>query len=128
VTTVRARDLERYVRAALASTATALAGGVVAAQYVGSGLYGYIAPAVVGVLTGAAAQAAARGPGSEKQSGPGTNPIRVLAAAYAVLGVALGFVLERSQGVFDLASLGPYACAVAGVLFWTLGPRGERGG
>ena len=34
------RDLELCVRAALASTATALAGGVVAAQYVGSGLYG----------------------------------------------------------------------------------------
>ena len=33
------------MRAALASTATALAGGVVAAQYVGSGLYGSYAAA-----------------------------------------------------------------------------------
>jgi hypothetical protein len=123
VTTVRASDLEPYVRAALASTATCLAGGVVAAQYVGSGLYGYAAPAVLGVLTGAAAQAAARGP----RAGPGASRIRVLAAAYAVLGVGLGFVLERSQGVFEPASAGPYACAVAGVLLWTLGPRGGRG-
>ena len=49
------RDPELCVRAALASTATALAGGVVAAQYVGSGLYGSVASAVVGVLTGASA-------------------------------------------------------------------------
>lgn len=111
--------LERSVRAALASTAVALAGGVVCAQYVGSGLYGYVVPAVLGVLTGAAAQAAAPGP----RTGAAALRVRAIAVAYAVLGVALGFVLERSQGALEAASLLPYACALAGVVLWTLPPR-----
>lgn len=114
-------DLERYVRAALAGSAVALLGGVVAAQYVGAAVFAYLTPFVVGVLTGAAAQAA--GP---YRTGPVPTQVRVLACAYAVLGVALGFVLERSEGVFAPASLLPYLAAVVGVVLWTLPPRHTR--
>lgn len=115
-------DLERYVRAALASTAVALLGGVVAAQYVGSAVLAYLTPFVLGVLTGAAAQAAAGG----ARTGPAAGRIRVLAGVYAVLGVALGFVLERSEGVLATAALLPYLAAVGGVVLWTqpVRPRG----
>ncbi|MGI8537023.1 MAG: hypothetical protein ACR2K2_11110 [Mycobacteriales bacterium] len=109
-------DVERYIRAALASTAVALLGGVVAAQYVGAAVFAYLTPFVVGVLTGAAAQAAAGG----AKTGPAAARIRVLAGLYAVLGVAFGFVLERSEGVLAAASLLPYLAAVAGVVLWTL--------
>ncbi len=108
-------ELERYVRAALASTAVALLGGVVAAQYVGSAVLAYLTPFVLGVLTGAAAQAAAGG----AMTGPAAGRIRVLAGVYAVLGVAFGFVLERSEGVLATAALLPYLAAVGGVVLWT---------
>ncbi len=112
-------NLERYVRAALASTAVALLGGVVAAQYVGAAVFAYLTPFVVGVLTGAAAQAAAGIP----KGGPGGNGIRLIAAVYALLGVALGFVLERSEGVLSAASVLPYLAALVGVVLWTLPPK-----
>ena len=114
--------LERLVRAALASTAVALPGGVVAAQYVGAQLFAYLTPFVLGVLTAAAAQAAA-GAG---RTGGSTGPVRLVAAGYAVLGVALGFVLEQSEDVLDPRTLLPYAAAVAGVVLWTLPPRAPR--
>jgi len=49
--------------------------------------------------------------------------VRPVAAAYALLGVALGLRLERSIGLLDPAALLPCGCAVAGVLRWTLPPR-----
>lgn len=115
-------ELERYIRAALASTAVALLGGVVAAQYVGAAVFAYLTPFVVGVLTAAAAQKAF-GP-----VGPGSAVIRirVLAAVYAVLGVAFGFALERSAGVAAPSSLLPYLAAVGGVVLWTMQPRPKR--
>ena len=111
--------LERSVRAALAAFAVALVGGVVAAQYVGAELFAYLTPFVVGVLVAAAAQAASGG----ARTGPAVRRLRLVAGAYAVLGVALGFVLEQSEGVFAAASLLPYAAAVLGVLLWTLPPK-----
>lgn len=114
-----AAGLESFVRAALASTAVALMGGVVAAQYVGAAVFAYLTPFVVGVLTGAAAQAAAGLP----KTGPGANGVRLIAAVYAVLGVAFGFVLERSEGVLGAGSFLPYLAAVVGVILWTLPPK-----
>lgn len=111
--------VENYVRAALASTAVALLGGVVAAQYVGAAVFAYLTPFVVGVLTGAAAQAAAGLP----KTGRGANGVRLIAGVYAVLGVAFGFVLERSEGVLGSGSFLPYLAAVVGVILWTLPPK-----
>ena len=120
-----AAPLERYVRAAPASTAVALAGGVVTAQYVGAGLFGYLTPAVLGVLIGAAAQAGAGGP----RTGPVARRVRALGAAYAVLGVAHGLALEGSQELLEVRSLLPVACAVAGAVLWTrpVSPAGRGG-
>ena len=115
----RPGSLERLVRACLAATAVALPGGVVAAQYVGAGLLRLLVPAVVGVLCGAAGLAAA-GHGA---AGWG---VRAAPAVYAVCGVALGFVLERSTAPGSAAALGPYAGAVVGTLLWTAPPRRVR--
>lgn len=114
--------LERLVRAALAAGGVAVAGGFVASQYVGAELFAYLTPAVLGVLCGAAAQGAARGP----RRGSTAAAVRALAGGYAVLGVALGFVLEGSVGVLDGSTLLPYAAAVAGALLWTVPPRAPR--
>lgn len=114
--------LERGVRAALASTAVALIGGVVAAQYVGAQLFAYLTPFVLGVLTAAAAQSAS----GEGRTGSTGGRVRLVAVVYAVLGVALGFVLEGSAGVLDGDALLPYAAAVAGVVLWTLPPKRPR--
>lgn len=114
-----APPLERLVRAALAGYGAALLGGVVAAQYVDAELFAYLTPFVVGVLTAAAAQAAAGG----ARPGPDAGRVRAAAAVLAVLGVALGFALERSTGVLDRGALLPYAAALVGVVLWTLPPK-----
>ena len=114
--------VERYVRAALAAYAVALLGGVVAAQYVGAAVFAYLTPFVVGVLTAAAAQAAA---GLPKIGAPAAL-IRLLAGGYAVLGVAYGFVLERSADVLGASSVPPYVAAILGVVLWTLPPSSRR--
>jgi hypothetical protein len=116
------RPAERLVRAALGATPVTLLGGVVAAQYVGAELFAYLTPAVVGVLCGAAAQAAAGG----ARRGPVALGIRAVACLYAVLGVALGFVLERSVDVLAGETLVPYAFAVVGVALWTAPPKASR--
>jgi hypothetical protein len=115
----RPTDAERLVRGALAANGVALLGGVVAAQYVGAQLFAYLTPFVVGVLTGAAAQSAS---GGARTGGLATR-IRAVAAVYAVVGVALGFALEKSQDVVGASTLLPYAAAVVGVVLWTLPPK-----
>lgn len=117
--------LERLVRGALAASAVALPGGVVAAQYVGAQLFAYLTPLLVGVLVAVATQAASGG----ARRGPAVRRVRLVAGAYAVLGTGLGFVLERSEGALDRRTLLPYAAAVVGVLLWTVPPRsGVRDG
>lgn len=115
----RPTERERLVRAALAAHGVAVLGGVVAAQYVGAQLFAYLTPFVVGVLTAAAAQAAAGG----VRTGPLVQRVRAVALLYALLGVALGFAIERSQDVVSQGALVPYAAAVAGVVLWTLPPK-----
>ena len=110
------------MRAALAAGGVAVAGGFVAAQYVGAEVFAYLTPAVVGVLCGAAAQGAAGGP----RRGRLAAVVRALACGYAVLGVALGFVLEASVDVLDGSTALPYAAAVAGAFLWTVPPRRAR--
>ncbi len=110
---------ERLVRGALAAQGAAVLGGVVAAEYVEAPLFSYLTPFVVGVLTAAAAQAAS----GASRTGTEVSRLRVVAAVYAVLGVALGFVLEKSTSTFDSSTLLPYAAAVVGVVLWTLPPK-----
>lgn len=110
---------ERLVRGALAAQGVAVLGGVVAAEYVQAPLFEYLTPFVVGVLTAAGAQAAA----GAARSGPDAMRIRLLSVVYALLGVALGFVLEKSTGPFESSTLLPYAASVVGVLIWTLPPK-----
>ena len=119
-----AGDVERLVRAALAAYAIALVGGVVASEYVGATVFAYLGPFVVGVVCGGAATRAARTDGRGQL---GTR-VRAVAAGYAVLGVALGFVVEGSLGVLELSPdvLLPYLAAVAGALLWTMPPRTRR--
>ncbi|HWH31024.1 MAG TPA: hypothetical protein VNU26_19065 [Mycobacteriales bacterium] len=119
--------LERLVRAALGALAAALAGGLVAAQYVDAGWLGVVTPAVVGAATGAAAQAASgvvRGP--ERGRGRTALQVRAIGAGAGVLAVGLGFLLERSRDPVSAGALLPSALAVAGALLWTAPPRRGR--
>ena len=114
-----ASPVERLVRGALAAYGVALLGGVVAAQYVDAQLFAYLTPFVVGVLTAAAAQSAS----AAARTGREALQVRVLAGVYAVVGVALGFALEKSKDVLDASALVPYLAAVVGVVLWTLPPK-----
>ena len=93
--------------------------GLGAAEYVDAQLFAYLTPFVVGVLTAAAAQAAA----GRARTGPAVTGVRAVATVYAVLGVALGFALERSKDALESSTLLPYLAAVAGVVLWTLPPK-----
>lgn len=115
-------DGERLVRAALAATAAALAGGVVASEYVEAPYFAYLAPLIVGLLVAAAATRAARTDGT----GPLGGRVRSISIAYALVGCALGFLTQPgTPSPFD--DLGgkvlPYLCSVAGAVLWCLPPR-----
>ncbi len=111
---------EVVVRAALGATAVALPAGWVLSEYVSSPLLQYLAPVVVGVACAGAATWAARDP-----RGPVRPWVRLVAVLYAVLGTALGFVLEGTYGVLsaDLDVLVPYAAAAGGAWLWSAPPR-----
>lgn len=111
---------ERVVRGALGAYALALGGGLITAQYVGTPLFQYLAPAVVGIACGAAATAAAGEP-----RGPVLQRVRVVAIVHAVLAVALGFRLEGTYDVLDLhvEVLVPYLVAAVACWLWTAPPK-----
>ena len=110
---------ERLVRGTLAAFGTALLGGLVAAQYVDAELFAYLTPFVVGVVCGAAAQAAAGG----AKRGPTALRVRAAATLCAVLGVGLGMLLEGSHPPVSSATLVPALLAVTGAVLWTMPPR-----
>lgn len=114
-----APPLERLVRGTLAALGAALLGGLVAAQYVGAGLFSYLTPLVVGVLCGASAQAAAGG----SRRGATAVRVRAAAAACAVLGAGLGLLLEGSAHPLSAPAAVPAVLAAAGALLWTAPPR-----
>ena len=119
-----AGSLELLVRAALAANVAGVAGGYVTAEYVGTDLFTYLSPAVLGALCGGAAQAAARHPGRS----PIGSRVRVVAAGYAVLGVALGFLLEGTYAPVSLEVdvLVAYVIAAGAAWLWTAPPRAGR--
>lgn len=115
-----ASTLELLVRASLAAHVAALLAGVVLAEYPGSPFFQYAAPAVGGAAVSAAATAAAGEPrGAVRQR------VRVVAAVYAVLATAFGFVLDGTYGVLDVdrAVLGPYVVAGVAAWLWTRPPQ-----
>jgi hypothetical protein len=119
-----ARNRELLVRAALAADAAAVAWGYVTAEYVGADVFQYLSPAVLGVLCGGAATTAAGSPG------PGvlSNRIRLVAVLFALLGTALGFVLEGTYRALTASTdvLVPYAIAAGAAWLWTTPPRRRK--
>lgn len=115
-------DGERQVRAALAASVAALAGGVVASEYVEAPYFAYLAPLLVGLLVAAAATRAAHTDGSGLIGGR----VRVISIGYALVGAALGFLTQPGTPS-PFADFGgkalPYLCAVAGAVLWCLPPR-----
>jgi hypothetical protein len=120
------------VRAGLAATAAALAGGFVATEYVGTRYFSVVAPGLVG-LAAAWAVSAAAGP----VAGRRRAVLLVVAAAAAIVGTALGFrLVPGGQSLFTpWGDVGPpYLAAVVGVVVWPAvfgsGPRrdGRRRG
>ncbi len=110
---------ELLVRAAVAGLVVCFISGPVASQYVESGLFAYVGPFVIGVVSGAAALRAAVTDGRGRL---GTR-VRAIAAALAVLGVAFGFSLEGSQPLVSGGTVLPYLAALAGAVLWTVPPR-----
>ncbi|MCW2599313.1 MAG: hypothetical protein JWM02_1142 [Frankiales bacterium] len=112
------------MRGALAANVAAVAWGYVTAEYVGSQPFQYLSPAILGVLCGGAATAAAGTP----LRGVLSDRVRVLSVVYALLGAALGFVLEGTYAALSTSPdvLVPYAIAAAAAWLWTAPPRRAR--
>lgn len=119
-----AGEQELLIRAVVVANVLAVAGGYVNAEYVGAPIFQYLAPAVLGVLCGGGATAAAATP----RTGTLSTRVRAVSTVYAVLGSALGFVLEGTYAAistsFDV--LLPYAIAAAAAWFWTAPPKPKR--
>jgi hypothetical protein len=117
-------DLERLVRAALGTTAVAMPSAWVLSEYVGSPTFQYLAPVVVGVACAVAAVAAA---GDPREPALRTR-VRAVAALYALLATALGFVLDGTYAVLTATAdvLVPYAAAAGGAWLWAAPPRSRR--
>jgi hypothetical protein len=79
----RPQGAERYVRAALAATPCAVAGGFVSADYVGAGGFSVVLPLIVGIVTG---WAASRAVGVTRRF-----DVRIIAGLYAAASAPLGF-------------------------------------
>jgi len=117
-----AAALELLVRASLAAHAAAFVAGLVNSEYIGSDYFSYVAPAIAGIATGAAATAAA-------PSRHVLRFVRIVAVAYGVLAVAIGLAVEGTYDpveVVELEVLVPYALAGAAAWLWTAPPRRKR--
>ena len=114
-------DVELLLRGTLGAYAAALLMGFVVSEYVGAGLFAYVTPFLLGVLTGEALQRAA---GTTRPD----RLLRGLAALLALAGTAVGFLLEGSAGLTSSSVLPSYAAAVLGALLWTAPPGARRAG
>lgn len=108
----------------LAAEAVALLWGKVTSEYIGAPTFQYLSPAVLGVLCGGAATAAARVPDARSRLALRVRLVGVLAAligaAYGVLDEGTHHPLSSSPQV-----LVPYAIAALASFLWTLPPRGR---
>jgi hypothetical protein len=115
-------DLRALVAAGLACNLAVIPAGFVASEYVDaggtSGLFvGSVAvPAFVAIGVSMAAEAAAR-----KRRG---RSLRLLAAGYAVLAIAIGWAQPRAaETAFTVEALPAYAVAAVVSWLWTVPPR-----
>ncbi|MDQ1713783.1 MAG: hypothetical protein QOE45_3233 [Frankiaceae bacterium] len=111
-------DLRALVGAACVSGLVAVPTGLVASEYVGAGFVGWVVPVFAGIVVSIAAEA-----GAGKRRG---LALRLLAAGYSVLAIALGLAQPRAAGSpFTPVGrvLGLYALAAFGSWLWTAPPR-----
>lgn len=115
---------ELLVRAALAAYATSVAWSFVAAEYIGAGAFQYLAPALLGILAGGAAVAAASNP----RPGPLLQRIRITSVVCAVLGVGVGFLVASpfDRPPLELQTVLPYLIAGAAAWYWTGPPKPRK--
>ncbi len=108
------------LKATLAANAVAIAMGYVVAEYVQAELFAYLAPLVLGLLTGFAATSAAGNP-----RGALARRVRAVCVVYSVLGTAFGFVLEGTYGALAASTdvLVPYLLAGGAAAAWTTPPK-----
>jgi hypothetical protein len=114
-------DLRALVGAACLSGLVAVPAGLVASEYVGAGFVGWVVPVFTGIVVSIAAEA-----GAGKRRG---RALRLLAAGYSVLAVALGLGDARASGspftpIPRVLAL--YALAAFGSWLWTAPPRVVR--
>jgi hypothetical protein len=116
----QAGQLEVAVRAGLAVTPVAIAGGWIATQYVGDHVFSVVVPGLVGLAAGWAGQAATPVVASLRWR----LMVAAICVAGGVLGTALGFRLVPGDRQSVLHPLGvvaaPYGCAVVAAVAWSL--------
>ncbi len=112
------------MRAALAAYATSVAWSFVTAEYVGAGVFQYLAPGLLGILSGGAAIAAASNP----RPGDLLQRIRIAVVVCALLGVGLGFLLASpfDRPPLALETVVPYVVAGAAAWLWTGPPKPKK--
>jgi hypothetical protein len=120
----RAENRELLLRATLAANATSLAMGYVVAEYVQADLFKWLAPLVLGVLTGLAATSASGNP----RDGLLARRVRLVSGIYSLLGTAYGFVLEGTFTALSASTdvLIPYLIAVGAAWAWTTPPKRKK--
>jgi hypothetical protein len=111
-------DLRALVGAACLAGLVAVPAGKVASEYVGAGLVGWVVPVFTGIVVSIAAEA-----GAGKRRG---RALRLVAAVYSVLAVAVGLADSRAAGspfspVWLVLRL--YGLAALGSWLWTAPPR-----
>jgi hypothetical protein len=111
-------DLRALVGAGCLAGLVAGPAGLVSSEYVGAGFVGYVVAVFTGIVVSIAAEA-----GAGKRRG---RALRLLAAFYAVLAVALGLGDPRAAGS-PFTPVGRvlvlYALAALGSWLWTAPPR-----
>ena len=120
----KAPPSELLVRAMLAASAVAIGWAYVTSEYVGSDVFQYLSPGVLGILCGGAATAAAATP----RRGRLATRVRAIGVLYAVLGSGLGFLLEGTYRPDQLTGdvLIAYAIAALAAWVWAAPPKTQR--
>ncbi len=125
-------DLESLARAGVLCGLVAPLAGLIASEYAGAGGVGIVVPFFVGIVLGILAEFAAR-----KRRG---RALRILAAVYAVVGIAVGLDYEKALGsAFKITATAKafgvlpypivpvsYVMAALGAWVWTAPPAKKK--